>query len=54
MNPWDVVSWIGAVAVAVLIVAFTGLVVMSIVRGSRKRSVDERFASIVRDRGGRR
>lgn len=32
MNPWDIVSWIGAIAVAIVIVGFLFVFVRSIVR----------------------
>lgn len=32
MNPWEIVSWVGAVCVAVVIVVATGVVVRNMVK----------------------
>lgn len=50
MNPWEIVGWIGAVCVAVLIVAITVAIVVGLVRApgaGKSRSEDVL-------RGGRR
>lgn len=40
MNPWDVVSWIGAGAVALVIVIVAAAVVVGAVRSFRKSAFD--------------
>jgi hypothetical protein len=36
MNPWEIVSWIGAVSVALLIVVVTVSVIVGIIRNATK------------------
>ena len=36
MNPWEIVSWLGAASVGILIITFTYSVARSIIRGPDK------------------
>ncbi|MDI2097997.1 hypothetical protein [Ruicaihuangia caeni] len=49
MNPWDIVSWIGAIAVGLLIIALSVTMLTSLVRGPQKR--EDQFDRLARRLG---
>lgn len=48
MNPWEIVSWIGAIAVAILITIITAAMAVALIRGKAKPKEDG-FTSIIKN-----